>query len=42
MIEFIAGLFVGSWIGIGIMAILTVSSRAEKRAEEMRRKAGLE
>jgi hypothetical protein len=42
MIEFIIGLFVGCMIGIGVMCLLSVSGHAEERAEEMRRKAGLE
>ena len=42
MIEFIIWLFVGCMIGVGVMCIFAVSGRADERAEEMRRKAGLE
>jgi hypothetical protein len=42
MIEFIVGLFVGCMIGVFAMCIFAVSGHAEERAEEMRRKAGLE
>lgn len=42
MMWFIIGLFVGFYLGIGLMSMLAVSSRAEERAEYMRRKAGLE
>jgi hypothetical protein len=42
MIEFVAGLFVGCIIGVFAMAMFAVSGHAEKQAEEMRRKAGLE
>jgi hypothetical protein len=42
MIEFIIGLFVGCMIGVGVMCIFAVSGCADERAEEMRRKAGLE
>lgn len=39
---FIFGLFVGVYLGMVLMSLLTVSGRAERRAEEMRKKAGLE
>jgi Na+/H+ antiporter NhaA len=42
MIGFIVGLFVGFYLGIALMSILAISGRAEERAEQMRRKAGLE
>jgi hypothetical protein len=42
MIGFIIGLFVGCMIGVFAMAMFAVSGRADERAEEMRRKAGLE
>ena len=42
MIGFIVGLFVGCMIGVGAMCMFAVSGRADDRAEEMRRKAGLE
>ena len=42
MIEFIIGLFVGCMIGVGAMCMFVVSGRADERAEEMRRKAGIE
>jgi hypothetical protein len=42
MIEFVIGLFVGCMIGVFAMAIFALSGRADDRAEEMRRKAGLE
>lgn len=42
MTGFIIGLFVGCMIGVFAMCMFAVSGRAEERAEEMRRKAGLE
>lgn len=42
MIGFIIGLFVGCMIGVFAMCLFMVSGRSEERAEEMRRKAGLE
>jgi Na+/H+ antiporter NhaA len=42
MMGFVIGLFVGFYLGIALISILAVSGRAEERAEEMRRKAGLE
>lgn len=42
MTGFIIGLFVGFYLGIALMSMLAISGRSEERAEEMRRKAGLE
>jgi hypothetical protein len=39
---FMFGLFVGFYLGITLMSMLAVSGRAERRTEEMRKKAGLE
>jgi hypothetical protein len=39
---FAFGLFVGFYLGIAVMSMLTISSTAEEQAEQMRRKAGLE
>ena len=39
---FALGLIVGVFIGMCIMALLAVSGSSERRAEEMRKKEGIE
>jgi hypothetical protein len=42
MISFIFGFFVGGFVGVMGMAILAISKDADNRAEEMRKKEGIE
>jgi hypothetical protein len=42
MMWFFIGLFVGAMIGVFAMSLCAISGSADERAEEMRRKAGLE
>jgi len=39
---FALGLFVGVFVGMFVMALLAVSGDSERRAEEMRKKEGIE
>lgn len=42
MIGFILGFFVGGFVGIFAMSLMAISRDADDRAEEMRKKEGLE
>jgi hypothetical protein len=42
MIGFIIGFFVGGFVGIFAMSLMCISRDSEQRAEQMRKKEGLE
>lgn len=42
MLAFIAGVFVGAWLGIACMAMLALSKEADERTERILNKEGKE